>query len=75
MVSIQGFISGLTVGNITIGKISGVDTPPVTLRTLANSTNQAWETGDSVYTVIGTDDIMDSRITKPVLNISITYIA
>lgn len=75
VVSIQGFISGLVVGGTTIGKISGVDAPPVTLRTLANSTNQAWETGDSVYTVIGTDGTMDSRITKPVLNISITYIA
>ena len=74
VVSIQGYISGLTVGNTTLGKISGVGFPPVPVRALGNSTNQPWETGDAVHTLIDTDGTLISRITKTVVNISITYI-
>lgn len=74
VVSIQGYISGLTVGNTTLGKISGVGFPPIPVRALGNSTNQPWETGDAVHTLIDTDGTLISRITKTVVNISITYI-
>jgi len=75
VVSIQGYIQGLVVGNTTIGKISGVGFPPVPVRTMGNSTNQPWETGDAVHTLVDTDGTLISRITKATLNISITYIA
>jgi len=75
VVSIQGFITGLTVGNIVIGKISGVSLPPTHIRFLANSTTQPWETGDSVYAIIDmTDNTLTVKITKTALNISVTYI-
>lgn len=74
VVSIQGYISGLTVGNTTLGKISGVGFPPVPVRALGNSTNQPWETGDAVHTLVDTDGTLISRITKATVNISITYI-
>lgn len=75
VVSIQGYIQGLVVGNTTLGNISGVGFPPVPVRTMGNSTNQPWETGDAVHTVVDTDGTLISRITKATLNISITYIA
>ena len=75
VVSIQGYITGLTVCNNVLGKISGVGLPPTHIRFLANSTTQPWETGDAVYATIDmTDNTLTAKITKTALNISVTYI-
>ena len=80
VVTIQGFISNLTLssGNVTIGTLSGVDKPPISLRLILNSSNQPWTFGESIYGTIDTDGtitVKPTTTTNTVISFDVTYIA
>ena len=80
VVSIQGFISGLTLtpGTSTIlGVVSGVSLPPTGLRLMLNQTTAAYTMGDTIYGFFSNETgnlSIFPKTTSDTLNISITYV-
>lgn len=80
VVSIQGFISGLTLtaGTSTvIGVVSGVSLPPTGLRLMLNQTTAAYTMGDTIYGFFSNETgnlSIVPKTTSDTLNISITYV-
>ena len=80
VVSIQGFISGLTLtagSSVVIGGFSGVSLPPTGLRLMLNQTTAAYTMGDTIYGFFSNETgnlSIVPKTTSDTLNISITYV-
>ena len=80
VVSIQGFISGLTLTagtSVVLGDISGVSLPPTGLRLMLNQSSAAYKMGDIIYGFLSNETgklSIEPKTSSDTLNLSITYV-
>jgi len=84
VVSINGYILRANLPNsgttYRLGTLSNVSNPPIDIRTLGTIANAAYDNGDNVYLVVGTDGSISIKTRSSVgsslaIYFSVTYIA